>query len=700
MISLLTGPTYTAKGQILIEREPNILSFESMLQLEPLSDDYYQTQYKLLQSRSLAGDTIDRIKLYENKAFVNNVLKGGIRPGVDPKVDPLLRRKLASWLLGHLSVQPLRKTRLVDLSFGYGDPKLAADILNALIESYIQMDVDRKYQASEQATDFLASQITTVRNEIQANENKLQAYGQSKNIVALNNSENTVVEKLGDLNRGLTQAQIDRINKETYYNEIRTAGPDYIPSGLNNSVIQRLSEEYSRLSREFAKASETYLPDMPRFQQLKAELDSAKKALEDETKAQVNRAYTDYQAALRNEQALAYAFNQQKGTAFQQNSSAIEYNALLTEIQNSKNLLDALMTRKSEADVSSRLKGFRASNIYVVDRAEIPMFPSGPHTAKNMVLGLLVGMFLGLGLALLYENLDVTVKNSEDVRKYAGVPTLGMVPTFPKDGSGRGAVPAEEEKGAAGEKGAVVWSSVGEKRFERRGQSESMDLFVQFSPDSSFAEQYRSIRTALLFSMEETNRRALAVTSPLPQDGKTATACNLAASLAQAGKRVVIIDADLRKPRLHKIFRIKNLNGLTKYLTAGLAMDDLLRATPIPTLFVINAGPVPPDPLELLGSEKMTALIGQLKKDFDFIIVDTPPALAVSDALIVGSRLDGAIMVVRRGKTSREALKRAQEKLDAYKIKNLGVVINAVRMRDMDEYHVSSYYGHKKRTDG
>ncbi|MGZ5454748.1 MAG: polysaccharide biosynthesis tyrosine autokinase, partial [Candidatus Aminicenantales bacterium] len=452
---------------------------------------------------------------------------------------------------------------------------------------------------------------------------------------------------------------------------------------------------------EFAKASETYLPDMPRFQQLKAELDSAKKALEDETKAQVNRAYTDYQAALRNEQALAYAFNQQKGTAFQQNSSAIEYNALLTEIQNSKNLLDALMTRKSEADVSSRLKGFRASNIYVVDRAEIPMFPSGPHTAKNMVLGLMVGMFLGLGLALLYENLDVTVKDSEDVRKYAGVPTLGMVPTFPQDRSGRGASPAEEEKGAAGEKGAVVWSSVGEKRFERKGgRGEPMDLFVQFSPDSSFAEQYRSIRTALLFSMEETNRRALAVTSPLPQDGKTATACNLAASLAQAGKRVVIIDADLRKPRLHKVFRIKNLNGLTKYLTTGLAMDDLLRATPIPTLFVINAGPVPPDPLELLGSDKMTALIAQLKKDFDFIIVDTPPCLAVSDALVVGSRLDGAIMVVRRGKTPREALKRAQEKLEAHKIKNLGVVINAVRMRDMDEYHMSSYYGHQKRTDG
>jgi len=700
-VSFLTVPTYTAKGQILIERESNILSFENMLQIEPLGDDYYQTQYKLLESRTLAGNTVDRIKLTENAAFMKEFSKGGLRPGVDAKTDPVIRRRLITWFQAHLAVQPVRRTRLIDLSFGYRDPKLAADALNALIESYVEMNIDRKYQASEQATDFLTAQIKTVTEEIEANERKLQDYGRSKNIVALSDSENSVVNQLGDLNTALTNAQIDRINKETFYNEIKNAGPDYIPSALNTGLIQRLGEDYNRLSREYAKLTETYLPDFPQVQQLKAELDEAKKALEVETKAMVGRAYTDYQSALSRERLTAAEFNKARRAADQLNSNAIQYNSLLIEIRNAKNLLDSLLTRKSEANVSSRLKDFRSSNIWVVDRAEVPLTPSAPHTAKNMALGLMIGLFLGLGLALLYENLDVTIKDSDDVWKYAGVPTLGMVPLFPKDGTGSAGESAEEERPGIGDKAAAIWASTGLGRREpKEGQLASMDLLVQFSPDSSFAEQYRSIRTALLFSMEDSNRRALAVTSPLPQDGKTLTAANLAASLAHAGKRVVIIDADLRKPRLHKVFRLKNLNGLSKYLLTGLAWDDLLRTTPIPTLFVINAGPPPADPLELLGSEKMAALLGQLKKDFDFVLVDTPPVLAVSDALAIGSRLDGMIMVVRRGKTPREALKRAHEKLEAHKIKNVGAVINAVRMQDLDQYHMSSYYGHRERLDG
>ncbi len=699
VVSFLTTPTYTAKGQILIEREPNILSFENMLQIEPLSDDYYQTQYKLLQSRSLAGDTIDRIKLHDNAAVLKEVL-GGDAAGPEAKTDPVARRRLVTWFLERLGVQPLRKTRLVDLTFAYRDPKLAADALNALIESYIEMNVERKYQATEQATDFLATQITTVRNEIESMEQKLQEYGRSKNIVALSSSENTVVEKLGDLNRALTDAQVDRINKETYYKEIKNAGPDYIPRALEGSLVQRLAEEYNRLSRDYAKRSETFLPDYPEVQSLKAEMDAAKKALEDETKALVGRAYTDLQAAVSREQALAGAFNQQRGAAFQLNSNAIQYNSLLIEIQNAKSLLESLMTRKSEADVQSRLKGFRSSNIWVVDRAEVPLSPSSPHTAKNMVLGLLVGLFLGLGLALLDENLDVSVKNADDIRKFAGVPTLGMVPAFTKDGAAEGGE-FLEEMSVIGEKVAMVWDAVGGNRSGRKaGRAEQADLQVPFSPDSPFSEQYRTIRTALLFSMEEKNRRALAVTSPMPQDGKTATACNLAASLAKTGKRVVLVDADLRKPRLHQVFRTKNLGGLTNYLLTGLSWDDLLRATPIPTLFLITAGPVPPDPLELLGSDKMAALVAQLKKDFDFVLVDTPPVLAVSDALVIGSRLDGAIMVVRRGRTPREALRRAQERLEEHNIENLGVVLNGVRMRDLDEYNGLAYYGHVKRTDG
>jgi succinoglycan biosynthesis transport protein ExoP len=708
LVSFLIVPTYTATGQIAIEREPNILSFEDILQIETFNDDYYQTQYKLLMSRALAGDTIDRQKLDQNKAFVKTAIKGGDRRMAEVMADPLSRGKLIDEFLTRLTVRPVRKTRLVQASFSDRDPRLAADVLNALFASYVEMNIRKKYQASEKATDFLARQIDAVRSEIEANEQKLQEYGQSKNIIALSSTENTVIGKLGELNKALTDAQIDRINKESYYNEIRLATPDYIPDALSNPLIQKLREDYGRLYRDYVKRSETFLPEYPQIQSLKVELDAAKKALEDETQALIKRALTDYQSAYAREQALIGAFNAQKSEAFQLNSNAIQYNSLLIQIQNEKSLLENLMKRKSETDVSSQLKDLRTSNIWIVDKAEVPLKPSSPHRGMNMVLGLMFGLFGGLGLALVLENLDTTVKDAEDVRKSSGLPMLGIVPAFSLNGQlGEYGVSSASGIGGPEQKTAPppgAWArTLGHARAllglrepsPPPGENESLDLIVHFSPKSAFAEYYRSIRTTLLFSTDS-KMRALAVMSPLPQEGKTVTACNMAVALAQTGKRVLIVDADLRKPRLHKVFGVKNLNGLTKYLTGDMAVEDLLHATPIPTLFLINSGPVPPNPLELLGSEKAATLIEQLKERFDFILVDTPPILAVSDALVLGTRLEGAILVVRGGRTPKEALRLAQEKIAAHNIHNLGVVVNNVEMRDFDEYRVSSYYRHSR----
>ena len=706
LISFLSVPMYTAKGQILIEREPNILSFQDVFQIETFNDEYYQTQYKLLQSRALAGETVDRLRLSENTESVTGAIKDGERPGADLKSDPVVRRRLSNELMRRLSIRPVGRTRLVQATFSDRDPKRAAEILNALFEAYIEMNIRRKYQATEQATDFLTSQIATIRGEIEANERKLQEYGKEKNIIALSSSENTVIEKLGELNKALTDAQIDRINKETYYNEIRVATPDYIPNALNNTLIQTLAEEYARLYRDYVKRSETFLPDYPEIQSLKAELNTAKKALADETQSLISRAYTDFQAALSRERALAGIFNTQRSEAFQLNSNAIQYNSLLIQIQNQKNLLESLMTRKSETDVSSRLKGLRTSNIWIVDRAEIPLSPSSPAKKKNMIIGMMIGLFIGLGLALLLENLDNTVKNSEDIKRYAGIPMLGMVPALSKNGRMRRyAKTSEEENTEPVENEKPAWSNVFEgagtvadlrKPGPRSGEHKSMDLIVHLSPESYLAEYYRSIRTTLLFSTISAKMRALAITSPSPGEGKTATACNLAIVMAQSGKRVVIIDADLRKPRLHRVFLVKNLNGLTKYLSTDLAMQDLLHATSIPSLSLINSGPVPPNPLELLGSEKMAKLIERLKDNFDIIFVDSPPVLPVSDALVLGSRLDGAIIVVRWGRTRREALRTAQEMMAAHKVTSLGVIINDVRMREFDGHYGAHYYGHRE----
>jgi len=685
LYSFLVTPTYTAVGQLLIDREPNILSFEDIFQIESFNDDYFQTQFKLLQSRALAGDTIDRMRLYENEALVKAAIEGGKLRAEDLKNDPRVRRNLINELLKRLIIRPVRKTRLVEASFSHHDPKFAAEALNSLFDAYIEMNVQKRYQATEQATDFLTKQIATVQAEIEEGEKRLQKYGNEKNIIALSSTENTVIEKLGELNKALTDAQIDRVNKETYYNEIVVATPEYIPDALTNPLIQKLREEYSRLNRDYVKKGETFLPNYPEMQSLKAELDTAKKGLEEETQALIKRAYSDFQGALKREQALADVFNKQRREAFQLNSNAIQYNSLQIQIQNQKNLLESLMKRKSETDVSSRLKGLRTSNIWIVDRAEIPSSPSSPNKRKNMIFALMIGLLGGLGLAFLFERLDVTVKDSEDIKKYAAIPMLGIVPEFFWNGLKGGYGKTYEEENPEAEENP-------------KPEQESMDLIVHFSPRSSFSEYYRSIRTTLLLSATDAKRQAIIVTSALPQEGKTATVSNLAVALAQAGKSVVIIDADLRKPRLHKIFRVKNLNGLTKYLTADLALEDLLRTTPIPRLFLSNAGPVPPNPVELLGSEKMANLIKRLKESFDYILVDTPPVLAVSDAVVLGPQMDGAILVVRGGKTPREALKQAREKLDAHKIKGMGVIINHAQIRDFDHYYSDSHYEHYGRT--
>lgn len=695
LYSFLVRPTYTAMGTLLIEREPNILSFQEIFQIETFNDDYFQTQYKLLQSRSLAGYTIDRLKLSENSAFAGKVKEGQTGGG---GTDPVFRDMLVKSFQGRLGVKPISQTRLVEVSFKAGDPKFAADVLNGLFDAYIDMNVQKKFQATEQATEFLTDQIASTRGEIERDEKKLQEYGAEKNIIALSDTETTVVEKLGELNRALTAAQIDMIQKETYYNEIRMATPDNIPEAIKNPLIQKLREDYSRMLREYTKRQETFLPDYPEMKRLKTELDAAKIALENETGVLIKSAYSDYQAALQQYRSLDAVFNRQKQDSIQLNSNAILYNSLKNEVANKKTLLENLMRRESETGVSARLKGLRTSNVWVVDRAEVPREPSSPKKKRNMVFALMLGLFGGLGLAFLFERLDSSIKSFEDVEKYAGLPSLGMVPAFNPDGTshpyGRH---RDKKKGKKEEEAGTGLAGAEDAGGDDRPRS--IELVTHFAPKSTYSESYRSIRTTLLLSMPDSKLKTIAVTSALPREGKSATISNLGVALAQAGKNVVIVDADLRKPRQSRIFKLKGRSGLVNYLVAGASLEDVVQATAIPKLFVVAAGPVPPNPVELLGSEKMVTLLDQLRAVFDFVLIDTPPALAVSDAVVMGPHLDGAILVVRGGQTSRDALRSAREMLYRHKIKTVGVIINDVRVRDYDYYYMGRYYKYYGRPE-
>ena len=701
-------PVYTAKGTLLIEKEPNILSFDQVFQIENMQDDFYQTQYRLLSGRTLADDVISRLKLYANEEFVGKPDKRKKLP--DPN-DHVFRENLIDNFSRRLQVKPVRLTRLVEVSFDAKDPTLAADCVNELSSAFIDLNINMKYAATEQATEFLGSQIKTLQTDIEQKAKELQGLEAQANIVALGDKETTIIDRLSELNKALTEAQIDRYKKEATYNELKNVTPDFVPEAINNLLIQRLREDYVKLKREYQKMEERFQPDYPELQRAKVEMEAARKSLADETQNLVKGAYSDYQTALKREGSLEAAFNEQKNAAFEMNSSAVLYNGLKIEVQNKKTLLDSLLRRESETGVEARLKGLRTSNVRVVDRATVPVRPSSPRKARNLALALLLGLGGGIGLAFLFDFLDNSIKTSEDVERYAGLPTLGVVPRFSEGGTEKGYLYSRRKKekkpeekteeviqvaaeAGAQQDGAQVAPAAAPKAAPVHPRM--IELVPHHFPNSRLAESYRSIRTALLLSSADQPMKTIIVTSAVPGEGKTVSVANLGITLAQSGKTVLIVDADLRKPRQHRVFNVKNTFGLTSYLTDSIELRKVVKTTAVPNLCLINAGPVPPNPAELLGSEKMAAFIELLRDKCDYILFDMPPMLEISDALILGARVDGMILVIHGDKTSREALRKAREKLDLLKVRTLGVIINNVNV-DHQGYHYKDYYYHYER---
>lgn len=702
--SLLQKPTFTARGRLLIEEEPNILTFEKIYKIDTFSNDYYQTQYEMLKSRTLADNTLKRLNLYENEKYIE---KRQIKNGPSSEPDEISKELVIESFLKRLSVKAITN-RLVEVSFRETNPRLAADVVNTLFEGYIDMNLQKRYSATEIATDFLNKQIADIKADIEEKEKRLLEYGAQKNIVVLSDKETTIVENLRALNEALAKAQIDRLKKEADYNELRSANPDDIPESLANEVILKLREEQARLNREYVQKSEIYKADFPEMRKLKAELDSVKESLRNETQAMIRAANSDYQAALNKEKSLRDAFNGQKFEANKVKSSAILYNSLKAEIENKKTVLSSLLTRQGETDVSLRLKGLGAGNVSILDRATMPLRPSSPNKKLNIMLAFIVGVLGGSGLAFFFEAMDKSVKNSQDVEKYSRLPVLGIVPAFGLNGFNKLSPGKRPKKRPTAKLSGALISKIsslsrtpmlryfwGKSRIDKREDQprmESIELITHFLPKSQISENYRSIRTALFLSAIDSKPQKIAVSSPLPQEGKTTTISNLAVTFAQTGKAVLIIDSDLRKPMLHKIFKMANQHGLTDFLGGNSGAENLVKKTPIANLFLINSGPVPANPLELLSSEKMTHLLDSLKGRFEYVFFDTPPLLLLSDVMALGPKLDGVILVIKGGKTSRGELKQSTEELGKHKIKCLGVVINDADMREHDYYYMKYYH--------
>lgn len=680
--TFMVTPIYQSKARLLIESdERNVVSFQQVVDEDQTKQDYYQTQYNILQSRALARKTLDTLQLWKNPFFtaadkggpeallgsLANLFRGGDDTGGDPDHsqgahETAAQSQAIDRFLKNLTVSPIRNSRLVDVKYELPDPAIATAIVNALAKNYIEQNLEYKFMASKDATDWLGARLAEQRTQVEAAEIALQRYREQNDAIALEDRENIVVQKLGDLNAAVTRAKTERLQKEAMYHQLQSsqsnaATIDTFPAILANSFIQQQKGELADLQRQQAQLQEKLGDKHPDMQKIASAIKLAEAKLNGEIAKVVQSVRSEYQAALAQENSLVQALNQQKSEALSMNRKAIDYSVLDRDVQSSKQIYESLLQRAKETGIAGELK---TSNIRVLDQAEQPRKPVRPKRGTNLLLGLFVGTLLGCGLAFFLEYMDSRIKTPDEIRRHLGLPSLGLLP----------AVDAKVLSGAY--------------------------PLLSGGVPAVFSEAFRSMRTNILFSSAQEGAKSIVVTSTGPGEGKSMVASNLAVSLAQTGQRVLIIDADMRRPKAHDIFEVAQDPGLSNLLVGDAKASECVRKTSVAGLWVLTAGRVPPNPADLVGSIRFRDFLASVKQHFDWVIVDSPPVMAVTDAALIAHHATGLLFVIGAEMTSRHAAAQALKQLSHANAQILGAVLNRVDL-DHNGYYYSHYYRREYR---
>jgi succinoglycan biosynthesis transport protein ExoP len=667
-------PVYVATTRIELGREnANILPFQGtdsydyMLDLE----NYIETQSKILISETLALQTIRTGVLTGQPQFQNS----------DPSSEALATGSLANQkrppelaaFLGSLGVKRVPNSRLMDISFEATSPELAAQVVNAHIRNFIDQNRRSHYDATTAATTWLTDQLDELKIKVKNSEDARLDYERKNQIWEIDDKQNLTTQRLSEISRQLIDAQGDRMRKQSLFEFAKQGDADLVPQIRDSIGVQELLRRRGELNVQYTEAINQYGPNFPKVQRLQSQLKEIDQNLEREKRAVVARLGSEYHEAQQREELLVRTLDQQKSEANLMSERMVQYNILKRDAEADKALYDGLLTKLKEAGISAALQ---SSNIRVVDPAMIPSYPSRPAKGRNVALAFLVGLVGGIGLAILREYMDNTVKTPDDVETLARLPSLAVVPAF------------EDSPGDARSR-KTLGEAIG------NGHSRHVELVAQHLPKSQMSEAFRALRTALLLSQAGSPPQVILVTSALPREGKTTAAANLAVTLAQLGDRTLLIDADLRKPGVGRLLNMTSgkYAGLSSYL-AGVSSLELVTVQhpAIPNLSAIPTGPLPPNPADLLSSHKLADAIAELRTKFKFIVIDTPPVMAATDAVILSVQADGVLLVVRSGETPKEAFTRTRDLLVSVKCRLLGVVLNAVNSSAPDYYYSYRYY--------
>ena len=677
LLCLISKPTYKATVVLDIGKEKaspfDIGSVQAGY--APYDPEYVPTQIRLMSSREVAERVVQKMKLTGNKAVApgEGLLSRwrGVRATGRNSAGQLVT-DTAIAVQENVEAAHIRRTNLVELSYVGASPKLAAAIANALANAYIDWTLESKLMVVKHASKFLTSQIEQLKNEIAKKDGELQSYSKQKDIISVDPQNNVTLQKLEALNRDYAAAVTDRIATEARFREFQNGSAVSIADSLSNGFVSQLRNDQAKLEREYAEKLNLYKPQWPAMQQLKAQIDKGRQNLNSVIQETVGKARdisrTDYLTAQRREEALSGVLKGQKGEAMVLNSDAIEYNNLKVEVETKRALLDELLKRQAETSVMSGLSGERISNIRVVDRALSPPSRFRPSVMRYTALALLAGLALGIAVTLSIELLDRRLRSLEQVEQFLRVPALGIIPAS-----------------GAGKKTRGIRSIAG-------GTARGIELVPHEQPRSIGAEAYRSFRTSLLLSRAG-GVHSIAITSAFPSEGKTSTSVNLAIVLGQLGKRVLLIDADLHRPRIHSVLRISNRVGLVSILAENLAPSAAITTTAMPGLSVLPSGPSTPNPSGLLSSSAMTTLLEFARQNFDFVVLDTPPVSPVADAMLLGHQADGVVICIDSEKTAREHVARVRDQLTRSGVTILGALLNNVDVTDRAGSHYAAYYG-------
>jgi polysaccharide biosynthesis transport protein len=685
--SLKMTPIYEASGSIAINKpDSGLVNFNNS---PTFSVDYYdptemETEVKILQSDLLALQVIKELALDRRPEF------GGKTPpalpsSLDLAPDPLQAdtghtTALLGSFRGSLRVALAPNTHIIEVHYRSADKDLAATVVNTLMTTYTENNFKSRFDSTMQASDWLSKQLVDLQMKVETSQEKLVHYQKEHEILGIDDKQNITTAKLDELNKALTTAESERMDKESVYRLVQAGDIETISSAAStldnagggqsgSSLLDILKGREADLKIQAAELNTQFGPAYPKLAQINNQIKEIDAQIVGESKKIAGKIKGQYLAAVQREDMLHDALEKQKQEANKLNESAIEYSLLKRDLDTNRQLYEGLLEKLKEAGVSA---GLRSNNFRIVDVARVPTGPIEPNIPRNLSFAFMLGLTSGVGLAFLLEGLDNTVRTTEQAQMISGLPPLGMIPL--------GSRTARE---GASTKRLVIATS-----------KEAVELITQVRPQSQMAESYRALRTSLLLSNLGAPPKVIMITSALPQEGKTTTSINCAVVLAQKGIRVLLIDADLRRPSIHKTLGMGPRSGLSNVLTGSATLEQAItRSSILPNLSVLPAGTPPPNPAELLASTNMRDVLDQLRGQYDHIVLDTPPTLSVTDAVVLSPRADAIVLVIRSGQTTKQALRRSRDILTQVNAKVSGVLLNAVDLSSPDYYYYYEYQG-------